>query len=177
MNENTTAAKNLSWRNGFVSSIDGKIVAEVEESKEDLHIQQHKGKQQGNTNQQEGVEENTSTMDTFRTTTSSKQPTISILKATSINNMTSSTLTQRWPIMSNKNNATSELRTLTASGSAGRESNLCNKGSVFEYEYQRKLQLLRSNAKKKEEKLFVLLNRNEGVITHVIRTNPNYIRK
>ena len=174
MNENTTAAKNLSWRNGFVSSIDGKIVAEVEESKEDLHIQQHKGKQQGNTNQQERVEENTSTMDTFRTNTSSKQPTISILKATSINNMTSSTLTQRWPIMSNKNNATSELRTLNASGSTGRESNLCNKGSVFEYEYQRKLQLLRSNAKKKEEKLFVLLNRNEGVITHVIRNSLNH---
>ena len=52
-----------------------------------------------------------------------------------------------------------------------------NRMSLFEEEYQRKIQLMRSSAKKKEDKLFVLLNRNAGVITHVIRTNPKYLRK
>merc|ERR1711962_204302 len=91
--------------------------------------------------------------------------------------------------LNNKENtsttATTDLRdkppsssyTSTTGFTTGDGESSANRMSLFEEEYQRKIQLMRSSAKKKEDKLFVLLNRNAGVITHVIRTNHKYLRK
>ena len=185
--------KNLSWKNGFVSSIDGIVVADVGESrkvycdrKEHQHQQQH----------DKPIQEKASTMDMNRASTViSRQPTTSILKTSTpcdLDNLSrppselghrysstdakSYSSEKQWP--NNKENTTYD-GSYTSAG-RGLDTNSGSTGTrlSFEEEYQRKLQLLRSSAlKKREDKLYVLLNRATGAITHVIRNNPKYMRK
>jgi len=214
--DDKAVCKNLSWQDGFVSSVNGVTIACTEDNK--IQVQERKAKQQrGQKEKAEGKakskEEDShqqlgqSKMDN-RQKSPSRQPTASILKQTTSSSISeiegSSAISHKYQSMSpktygietqrsssnNKENtsatSTSGMRSKHPSSSFtsttgfacnGDNASSANRMSLFEEEYQRKIQLLRSSAKKKEDKLFVLLNRNAGVITHVIRTNPKYLNK
>lgn len=198
MDEKTTTVKNLSWRDGFVSSIDGVTISESCENKKEQHqelVQRNllqlkqstlpilKAPIEGQRNFT--IPRRIYTADIKSHPCTSSSPAKYLFSDTckeektdsGMENPYSAMVSRQWGSANNNDNKENArtyepIDDVRRSGIVGG-----NSLSLFEEEYQRKYQLMRSNAKKKDDTLYVILNRKAGVITHVIRTNPRYNRK